>query len=75
LQAAGLFALAFLQVTVPPTAFSGLPLVAASSRASLQPATPGCRFNPCLNMASAKKNHLPATFFCHMKSNGHKVKF
>jgi hypothetical protein len=32
-QAAGLFALAVLQVTVPPTAFSGLPLVAASSRA------------------------------------------
>jgi hypothetical protein len=62
-QATGLFALAVLHVTVPPAAFSRLPLVAASSRASLQPAMPGCRYNPCLNRTGAKKNSFACNIF------------
>jgi hypothetical protein len=61
-QATGLFALAGLQAAVPPPASCGLPPVAASGLASLQPASPGCRFNPCLN-GPVQKISFPATFF------------
>ena len=47
-QAAGLFAVVAVQVPVPATFCSGLPLVAATNRPSPSPALASCRSNPCL---------------------------